>query len=147
MKLKLNREYALRHLGVALLMLGLSGWFAYDGYVSYPQRDDGWFEAQHLKKDSAIRRQKEFAVLSLFASLVIAAGVWRAFRFRFAFDDVSYTYRGKTVAFAEIKSVDRSRWQKKGILKVDGIVLDSWHHLGVEELSARIQHIVTASAD
>lgn len=32
----LNREYALRLLGVALLFLGLSGWFLYDGTRGYP---------------------------------------------------------------------------------------------------------------
>ena len=32
--LKLNREFFLRHLGVALLMFGLGCWFGYDGYVS-----------------------------------------------------------------------------------------------------------------
>ena len=36
MELKLNREYALRHLFVVVLMVGLCGWFGYDGFVRYP---------------------------------------------------------------------------------------------------------------
>lgn len=32
----LNREYALRLLGVAVLFIGLSGWFLYDGARGYP---------------------------------------------------------------------------------------------------------------
>ena len=36
MKLKLNGEYAGRHLFVTLLMVGLCGWFGYDGFVRYP---------------------------------------------------------------------------------------------------------------
>lgn len=35
----LNREYALRFLGVAVLFLGLSGWFLYDGLIGYPQKN------------------------------------------------------------------------------------------------------------
>ena len=36
MKLKINSEYATRHLFVTLLMIGLGGWFGYDGFVRYP---------------------------------------------------------------------------------------------------------------
>lgn len=32
----LNREYALRFLGVALLFVAFAGWFLYDGQVGYP---------------------------------------------------------------------------------------------------------------
>lgn len=35
----INREYALRFLGVALLFLAFSGWFFYDGFVGYPQKN------------------------------------------------------------------------------------------------------------
>lgn len=35
----LNREYALRFLGVAALFLALSGWFIYDGSIGYPQKN------------------------------------------------------------------------------------------------------------
>lgn len=34
-----NREYALRFLGVAVLFLGLTGWFLYDGLVGYPAKN------------------------------------------------------------------------------------------------------------
>ena len=34
---KLNREYALRMLGVGALMFGLAGWSLYDGLVGYPR--------------------------------------------------------------------------------------------------------------
>lgn len=35
----INREYALRFLGVALLFLAFSGWFLYDGFIGYPQKN------------------------------------------------------------------------------------------------------------
>lgn len=35
----LNREYALRFLGVAVLFVAFAGWFLYDGQVGYPRRN------------------------------------------------------------------------------------------------------------
>ncbi len=35
----LNKEYALRFLGVAVLFLALSGWFLYDGFIGYPRKN------------------------------------------------------------------------------------------------------------
>ena len=135
-KLSLNREFAARHLGVALVMLGLSGWFAYDGFVDYPSRDDTWFETRHLQRDNAIRRQKEFSVLALVAALAIAGHVWALSRFRFEYDDDGFVCGGVKRKFADVKSIDWSKWEKKGIVKVDDIVLDSWHHTGVKDVAA-----------
>ena len=133
--LTLNREFAVRHIGVALLMLGLSGWFAYDGYVAYPQRDDAWFEARHLQKENATRRQKEFAVLALLAAVVIAGHVGFVARLRFSYDADGFVCNGTRRRFSEVKSVDWSKWEKKGIVKVDGVVLDAWHHAGVRDVA------------
>ena len=133
--LALNREFAVRHLGVALLMLGLSGWFAHDGFVAYPRHDDAWFEARHLQREAATRRQKEFAFLSLVAALAIAGHVWFVARLRFSYDGDGFVCGGKRRSFADVKSVDWSGWEKKRIVKVDGIVLDAWHHSGVLEVA------------
>ncbi len=35
----INKEYALRFLGVALLFLAFTGWFLYDGIIGYPQEN------------------------------------------------------------------------------------------------------------
>ena len=137
-KLVLNREFAVRHLGVALLMLGLSGWFAYDGYVAYPKHDEAWFEQQHLNKDSAIRRQREFMILAFVAALVIAGHVGAVARLDFSYDDDGFVCGGVKRRFADVKSVDWSKWEKKGIVKVDGIVLDAWHHTGVREVAEKL---------
>ena len=137
--LKLNREFFVRHLGVALLMLGLGCWFGYDGYVAYPKHDDAWFEAQHLKRDNAIRRQKEFMILAFLASAIIGGHLWAVSRFRFAFDDEGFVFGGRRTAWSDVKKVDRSKWEKKGILKVDGITLDAWHHTGVREFEKRLK--------
>ena len=147
MKLQLNREFALRHLGVALLMAGLCGWFLVDGAVVYPQRDDAYFEEQlHTQKQRAIDRQFQFAALTGLAAIVIAFGVWRNRRRTLEWDDSQMCGSltgGRPLAFADIESVDSRRWKSKGILVVhakDGrrITLDAWHHTGVRELADRL---------
>ena len=39
MRTTVNREYAARFLGVALLFVAFAGWFVYDGKVGYPQEN------------------------------------------------------------------------------------------------------------
>lgn len=134
-KLTLNREFAVRHLGVALLMLALGGWFAYDGFITYPRQDEVWFTERHLQKENATRRQKEFAVLSLLAALIISGHVGLVAKLRFSWNDEEFEHNGVKRRFSEIKNIDWSKWDKKGIVKVDGIVLDSWHHNGVKEVA------------
>ena len=150
MKLTLNREFATRHFGVALLMLGLSCWFGYDGFVRYPATPAAELyksiegsdapEGFNLEafKTQKTQTQYGFTFLTLLASLVIGGHVWLLSKFRFEYDDESYTFAGRRVAIRDIKSVDRSQWEKKGIIRVDGIKLDAWHHAGVKEFVAKL---------
>ena len=142
-ELKINREFAVRHLAVALLFLGLSGWFAYDGYVNYPRQDETFFEARHLRRENAIARQKEFSVLALIAALVVAGHVWVLSRFRFSFDDKGFVCGGRRFAWSDVKDVNRSQWEKKGIIRVNGIKLDSWHHAGVKEFVSTLNSLTS----
>ena len=150
MKLTINREYAMRHLFVALLMLGLGCWFGYDGFVRYPAmpaaelyRTIEGADAPETCDLEAFKRQKTksqhgFAILALLAALVVGTNLFRSWRFRFAFDDEGYVYKGARRRYGDIKKVDWSQWEKKGIVKVDGIALDSWHHVGVKEFVEKI---------
>ena len=80
------------------------------------------------------------------AALVIAGGVWRAKRQVVEWDDSAMTgpaTGGRPLAFSDVAAVDRSRWEKKGILVVhakDGrkVTLDAWHHSGVKELAEKL---------
>ena len=151
MKLTLNREFAVRHVGVALLMLGLSCWFGYDGFVRYPATPaadlyrsiegsdaPAGFNLEAFKVQKT-QTQYGFTLLTFLAALVIGGHVWLLSKFRFEFDDESYTFAGKRVAIKDVKSVDRSQWEKKGIVKVDGIKLDAWHHVGVKEFVEKLK--------
>ena len=150
MKLTLNREFATRHVGVALLMLGLSCWFGYDGFVRYPATPaaelyrsiegsdaPAGFNLEAFKVQKT-QTQYGFTFLTLLASLVIGGHVWLLSKFRFEYDDESYTFAGRRVAIKDIKSVDRSQWETKSIIRVDGIKLDAWHHAGVKEFVAKL---------
>lgn len=154
MKLKLNREFAVRHLFVTVLLAAMGCWFAYDGYVTYPSMTpEALYEKiEHSQPPSheaalkvyenAIPRQKQFMGLCLLGSLIVGLGVFRAWRFDFEYDDAGFTWNGRRMTFADIKSVDDSQWKKKGILKLNTpfgrITLDAWHNTGVDAFRAKL---------
>ncbi len=147
MKLQLNREFAIRHLGVALLMAGLCGWFIVDGAIVYPQKDEAYFETElHTQKQRAIDRQFQFAGLTGLAAIIIALGVLRNKRRTLEWDDTQMCGSltgGKPLTFADVAKLDTKRWESKGIMVVyakDGrhFILDAWHHVGVKELVAKL---------
>lgn len=150
-RLKLNREYASRHAGVALVMLALAGWFGWDGFVRYPATPAAelYFsiegreappatdlEAFKVQKTAA---QRGLMIAALAAALVIGGRLLAAARFRFEFDDDGFACGGRRFSYADVKNVDRSRWKKKGIVVVNGIKLDAWHHLGVGEFEKKLK--------
>ena len=154
MKLTLNREFARRHLFVAVLMAGLGCWFGYDGFVGYPQTDAAvlyktiegseaptGFDLEAFKRQK-IQTQYGFTVLALLAAAVIGGHLRLVSKFDFAFDDEGFDFRGRRHGYGEIKAVDRSLWEKKGIAVVSGdgfkVKLDAWHHVGVKEFMAKI---------
>ena len=149
----LNREFLVRHLGVALLMAGLGGWFVFDGAVTYPKMDAVEFCEKYHKnldnpeqeKSKAIGRQYQFASLAFIASLAIVCHLLKVRGESLAWDDEkmvgSLTF-GKEARFSDVKDVDRRLWDKKGILRVvmaDGrkIALDAWHHPEAKELAEK----------
>ena len=154
-QLKLNKEFFHRHLAVCLLMVGLGCWFGYDGFVSYPKTPAAELYEKIEKakapegypleafKRQKIKSQYGFAALCLVAAALIGINISAAAFFRFEYDETSFVYDGKRRMLGEVKSVDRSQWKKKGILKLvleDGtkVVLDAWHHLGVKDFEKMV---------
>lgn len=154
MKLKLNREYAQRHLFVAVLLAGMGCWFGYDGFVAYPATDAAELyrsiekseprEGLDLEafKAQKIKTQYGFTVLALLVASVVGWNLRKSQKFTFEFDDEGFVFDGVRHTYAEIESVDRGQWQKKGIVTIAGkgfrIKLDAWHHVGVKEFEAKI---------
>lgn len=148
--LKINTEFLYRHLGVCLLMFGLGCWFGYDGFVKYPNTPAAELYEQIEKskppegfaleafKRQKIKSQYGFTALCLVASALIGIHLASVAMFRFDHDETSFVWNGKKYALSDVKSVDRSQWKKKGIVKLelaDGVrvTLDAWHHLGVKD--------------
>lgn len=155
MKLTLNREFAKRHLFVTLLMAGLGCWFGYDGFVGYPKTDAAvlyrsiegsdaptGYDLDGFKRQK-IQTQYGFTFLAFLAALIIGGHLWAVSKFAFEFDEGGFSVDGKRHAYGEIKAVDRSQWEKKGIARISGegfsVKLDAWHHVGVKEFMAKIR--------
>lgn len=154
MKLTLNREFAKRHLFVAVLMAGMGCWFGYDGFVGYPSTDAAALYKQIEGSDApeqfnleAFKRQKiqtqyGFTFLCFLAAALVGGHLWLVSKFKFEFDDDGFVLDGKRHVYGDIKNVDRSLWEKKGIIGISGegfaAKLDAWHHTGVKEFAAKI---------
>lgn len=141
-KFKLNPDFVKRYVFVALLFAGMGGWFAYDGLVTYPQTDAAALYESIEKsapppemtsaKLEAFKAQKIKSQYGLAGALFVAAAwvgliLFKAWKF-----DFDPEKAGK------ILSVDRSKWEKKGILVLTTensgtVTLDSFHHLGVTD--------------
>ena len=126
-------------------MAGLCCWFGYDGLVRYPATPAAELYKSIEKSDApdgcdleAFKKQKTqtqhgFTLLCLVTALVVGLRLYGSYKFDFEFDEAGFVYKGKRRAYSDIKKINRSQWEKKGIIRVDGITLDAWHHLGVKE--------------
>lgn len=143
MKITLNPEYVQRHLFACAVLLGLGLWFGYDGFIRYPAtpaaelyRSIEGSEAPETVNLEAFKRQKTqtqygFTFLCLAAGAVVGLRLLKSARLKVTFDETGYTANGRPVAWSDVKTVDRRRWKDKGIVTVDGLTLDAWHHKGV----------------
>lgn len=142
MKFKLNPDFAKRYFFVALLFLGMGGWFGYDAVVTYPKADAAALYQAIEKsapppemgrdkleafKQQKIKSQYGLCLVLWIASAWVGIILFKAWKF-----DFDPEKAGKILA------VDRTRWAKKGIVvitteKCGKVVLDSFHHLGVTE--------------
>ena len=139
-KIALNREYAIRHLGVAALFFGLSLWFLYDAIFVYPyQIDDG---THHTTVEF---QYTSAALLALFA-FVVAFRVFLNWKRTLEWDDAQMVGTATLrvpLRFDAIDHLDTSKGEKKQILTVfakDGrrVTLDAWHHSGARELAEKL---------
>ena len=136
----LNREFALRHLGVAALFFGLSLYFLYDAVFVYPNLPP---DAPH---HTTVEFQYSAAALLALTAIVVALGVYRAWKATLAWtatDMNGSLTGGRPAAFAEVAELDGRKWKSKGILRVrfkDGrrLTLDAWHHAGARPLAEKL---------
>ena len=163
-KTTISPSYRWRIGAVGLAMLAFGSWFLYDGMVAYPHKqniqlefqkvqkaypeswqpiwnelaaDNGWSTSQpgEPMTDLDIYTQSVFAAICLPIGLLFGVGFIRAGRRWTAIDDQALTtHTGQQVAWDQITSIDKSRWETKGIAvvhyrqgdKVGRVVLDDW---------------------
>lgn len=164
MKITLNREYAVRHLFVVVLLLGLSGWFGFDGFVRYPQVDAAALyesiegeppppamsaEALARFKSQKTDFQRLFALALLVGGVVVGLRLLQSARFALTFDDAGFELNGVRYSYADVQSVDAGKWEKERIARVTlpgrKFVLDGWHHTGVKEFYEKLKTPVDSS--
>ena len=113
-----------------LVLLGMGGWFAYDGFVKYPRHNE--LHLLHVRdperypqdypthKETSIRVQKQLAVALPVAAIAMLA--WTLYNsrgaYRLAGDTLSVPGHGD-VPLSSITQIDKSLWDRKGIAYID----------------------------
>ncbi|MBR0196695.1 MAG: hypothetical protein IJQ34_01025 [Kiritimatiellae bacterium] len=155
MKLKLNKEFFLRHLFVACLMAGMSIWFGYDGFIGYPKTPASELyraiegtqapEGCNLEafKAQKIKTQYGFTLLTFIAALLVGAHLVKVASLDVRFDEKGFSWKGRDFKYSDILKIDDSRWNTKGIcvISLDSgkLTLDAWHHIGVKEFHEKLK--------
>ena len=114
---------------MTVVLLGMAGWFAYDGFITY-QRDN----EQHRRylqdpvnnKDAPVHTETDIRMQKVLATLLpaVAAALlgWTLYRSRGAYrlkDDVLSVPGHPDVPLEAIRQMDKSRWDRKGIASVE----------------------------
>ena len=143
----LNPDFVRRYAFVALLFAGMGGWFGYDGIVVYPATPAAELY-ESIEKSApppemsserleAFKRQKIQSQYGLAMILLVASGWVALILLR------EWRREPDPDAWGRILAVDRTKWEKKGILTLDTelrgkVVLDSFHRLGVTDFEKSI---------
>jgi len=157
MKLRINREFLVRHLFALAVFASLCCWFGYDALVRYPSTsahdlyvsierseppEDMGQAALEAFKEQKTSTQRIFTALTALAAAAVGLHLLAVAGFRFSFDDDGFVLSGRRFAWKDIEGVDDSAWEKKRIVRISGAgwkaTLDAWHHDGVKEFFAKM---------
>ena len=159
-KASISPGYMARLVVVSIITLIGGFWFCYDGFIGYPHQqkvaqayiqfqdegrvdqwpayaqERGWTaQPESPKSDSDIWLQRILGLAAMPVGLIFGIATLRSLgRCVTCDDDGISANKGKTIPFDAITKLDKSRWQKKGIVmvhyRVEGkagiIVLDDW---------------------
>ncbi len=137
-----DHRFYFRFIFIGLTLLGMAGWFLYDGAVSYPKQFDRARKYEELLKDSRIdewpnvaaengwptdkpKNEVDSQVQYIFAGILGILGLWCLLivglaRGRWIEGTKSgiTTSWGQSLNFDDVISLDKKQWRKKGIAKV-----------------------------
>ena len=112
---------------MVLICFGMAAWFGYDGFVRWPAENEAAREKDPLlpveklpHSDTDILLQRVLAALLPFAGAGILARALFHSRGRYRLeDDVLYVPGHPPIPLANVRLLDKERWEKKGIAYVD----------------------------
>lgn len=171
---KLSKTWRNRQLLIAAFLAGFAAWFCYDGWVGYPAtnkayeaheklkaegREEEWPELsrtqgwrlqppEHPYDTGQIRQQFVMAGVSLAGSLfalgLLGMNLKRQLR---SDDEAVYGENGNRVPLDAITSVDRKKWDSKGIAiahyedngRRRKLVIDDYKFAGGEDILKQVE--------
>lgn len=113
---------------MAIIVFGCAAWFAYDGWIGYPNKNKQVDEYEARKEKAPFARMDDLSIAIqkiLAVSLpVVGIGiiVWLRYNSRGTFrlkDDVLYAPGHPPIPLDAIRQIDKSKWEKKGIAYID----------------------------
>ena len=118
-----GRYYRNARYVMALVMIGVGPWFAYDGWVKYPRQNQdaiarGGSKPPHSDTDLLIQR----AIACTLPPLGFALLGWALYNSRGAYrlrDDVLSVPGHPAVPLDAIRQIDKTKWDRKGIAYID----------------------------
>lgn len=145
-------EFRIRHLAVALLLIGGAAWCARDGYYVYPREiEEARAKGQKLPHQDWLaipfNRTAPFVLAPI--GLYLAIRCLRLSRGRYHLEDDTLHVPGHPpIKLADIESLDMAKWDRKGIAEVtymlDGqsatVTLDDFHYQQ-KPTDAIVEHI------
>jgi hypothetical protein len=142
---KASTEYRVKRFIIVAMLVGLGGWFAYDGLVRWPAENE---RIEQLKKDAEVARKnnKDAEVGKLTAEVAklqhhtdsdlrlqkilggvlpplgILVLVWSLYHSRGAYrlrDNILTVPGHPPIALDSIRSIDKTDWDRKGIAHIE----------------------------
>ena len=113
---------------MAVICFALAGWFAYDGWVNWPEQNRRYDEIVARKEKPDFTKHSDTDLVmqrALAVTLpVLALGIigWLLFNSRGCYrlaNDVLYAPGHPPVPLSAIREIDKSKWDKKGIAYLD----------------------------
>jgi hypothetical protein len=138
-----STEYRVKRLIIVVMLVGMGGWFAYDGFINWPRENA---EIEQLKKDIEVNRADELKRAQLEAELnkksphtplsiqlqkVLAFAlppiglvvlVWSLYRSRGAYrlnGNLLHVPGHPPFPLDAVRSIDKTDWDRKGIAYIN----------------------------
>jgi len=144
---RINKEWAVRLIIIAVMFIGGGCWFAYDGAVAWPAENErhalykdildqgdaaekswqavfeerGWSTRKPPKEHSDTDILTQFIIAGICFPIGLLALFWLVLnsRRKVVADQEKVRFAGKQMRYDEITDIDKTRWDSKGIVVLE----------------------------